>query len=147
MPEAALVVNLGHNAPAMLIPMGVSLLGGTIWVTSHAASRYLGTTRTLCVLFFTLAVMHILFCSFVAGLTAEHTSILSNEEIFFSQSMLINSVGLFAGAIGYCCTLGGPSSDLIPGIPVLVDKKIAARIFRALLILGSDIEGGRAFGA
>lgn len=134
---ATLLGILGHNAPTILIPVGVSLLGGTILVTRHAASRCLGTTRTLCVLFFTLAVMHILFGFLVAGLTTEHTSILSNEEIFFSQSMLINSVGLFAGAIGYCCTLGGRSSEVIPGIPVLVNKGIAERVFRTLLILGS----------
>ena len=134
---ATLLGVLGHNMPVILVPAGVSLLGGTIGVTRHAALQRLGTTRTLCVLFFSLAVMHILFGFLVAGLTTEHTSILSNDDIFFSQSMLINSVGLFAGALGYCCSLGGRSSDLIPGIPVLVDKRIAGGIFRLLLILGS----------
>jgi hypothetical protein len=134
---ATLVGVLGHNKPMMLVPAGLSLLAGTIAVTRNAASQRLGTTRTLCVLFFTLAVMHILFGFLAAGLTTEHTSILSNDDIFFSQSMLINSVGLFAGAIGYCCSLGYRSSELIPGIPDLVDKQIAGGIFRLLLVLGS----------
>jgi hypothetical protein len=112
-------------------------LAGTILVTRHTASQRLGTTRTLCVLFFSLAVMHILFGFLVAGLTTEHTSILSNDEVFFSRSMLINSVGLFAGALGYCCWPGVRSSELIPGIPALVDKRSAGRVFRLLLILGS----------
>jgi hypothetical protein len=134
---ATLAGVLGHNTPMILVPSSVSLLAGTIGVTRHAASQRLGTARTLCVLFFTLAVMHIFLGFLVAGLTTEHTSILSNDEIFFSQSMLINSVGLFAGALGYCCNLSGRSSELIPGIPVLVDKRIAGRLFRVLLVLGS----------
>jgi hypothetical protein len=134
---ATLLGILGHNAPVILIPVGVSLLGGTIWVTRYTASRCLGTTRTLCVLFFTLAVMHILFGFLAAGLTTEHTSILSNEEIFFSQSMVINSVGLFAGALGYYWTLGGRRIERVPGIPVLVNKRIAEGIFSVLLIIGS----------
>jgi len=134
---ATLVGVLGHNMPMILVPAGVSLLGGTIAVTRNAASQRLGTTRTLCVLFFTLAVMHIFLGFLVAGLTTEHTSIRSNEDAFFSQSLLINSVGLFAGALGYCCSLRGGSVERIPGIPVLVDKRIAGGIFRVLLILGS----------
>jgi hypothetical protein len=134
---ATLLGILGHNSPLILVAAGISLLGGTILVTRRTASQRLGTTRTLCVLFFSLAVMHILFGFLVAGLTTEHTSILSNEEIFFSKSMLINSIGLFAGALGYCCSVGGRNSELIPGIPELVDKRIAGRLFRLLLILGS----------
>lgn len=134
---ATLAGVLGHNTPIILVPASVSLLAGTIGVTRHAASQRLGTARTLCVLFFTLAVMHIFLGFLMAGLTTEHTSILSNDEVFFSQSMLINSVGLFAGALGYCCNMGGRSSELIPGIPVLVDKRIAGRLFRVLLVLGS----------
>jgi hypothetical protein len=134
---ATLLGVLGHNKPMILFPAGVSLLAGTIVVTRHAALQRLGTTRTLCVLFFTLAVIHILLGFLMADLTTEHTSILSNDDIFFSQSMLINSVGLFAGALGYCLSLGGQNSELIRGIPVLVDKRIAGTIFRLLLILGS----------
>jgi hypothetical protein len=134
---ATLVAVLGYHWPMILVPTSVALLAGTIGVTRRTASQHLGTTRTLCVLFFTLAVMHILFGFLVAGLTTEHTSILSNDEIFFSRSMLINSIGLFAGAAGYCCCLGVRSSELIPGMPVLVDKRVAGRIFRVLLILGS----------
>ena len=134
---ATLAGVLGYHWPMILVPTSVALLAGAIGVTHRAASQHLGTTRTLCVLFFTLAVMHILFGFLVAGLTTEHTSILSNEEIFFSRSMLINSIGLFAGAVGYCCSLGVRSSELIPGMPALVDKRVAGRIFGVLLILGS----------
>ena len=134
---ATLLGILGRNTPMILVAASVSLLAGTIGMTRRTASQCLGTTRTLCVLFFALAVMHILFGFLVADLTIDHTSILSNGEVFFSRSMLINSVGLFAGAIGYCCILGLRSSELIPGIPVLVDKRIAGRLFRLLLILGS----------
>jgi hypothetical protein len=134
---ATLIGVLGHNMPMILVSAGVSLLGGSIALTRRAASQRLGTTRTLCVLFFTLAVMHIFFGFLMASLTTEHTSILSNEDIFFSQSLLINSVGLFAGAVGYCCSLGGGSIERIPGLPALVDKRLAGGVFRILLILGS----------
>src|SRR4029077_1230384 len=81
--------------------------------------------------------MHIFLGFLVAGLTTEHTSISSNEDAFFSQSLLINSVGLFAGALGYYCSLGGRRIERIPGLPVLVDKRIAGGIFRVVLIIGS----------
>jgi hypothetical protein len=134
---ATLLGILGHSSPLILVATSVSLLAGTIGVTRRTASLHLGTTRTLCALFFTLGAMHILFGFLMAGLTTEHTSILSNADVFFSQSMLINSVGLFAGALGYTCILGWRRSELIPGIPVLVDKQIARRLFGLLLILGS----------
>jgi hypothetical protein len=121
----------------ILIPAGLSLLGGTIGVTRHAAVQRLGTTRTLCVLFFTLAVMHIFLGFLVAHLTTENTTILSNDDVFFSQSLLINSVGLFAGALGYHSSLGRRSTAQIPGMVALVDKRIAEGIFRVLLIVGS----------
>src|ERR1700739_4989048 len=105
---ATLIGTLAPDTPMVLALMGVSLLAGTFVLVRRAALQCLGTVKTLCGLFFMLAVAHILVGYLLAGLTTEHTSIRSNASVFFSKSMLINSIGLFAGALGYVWKLNGP---------------------------------------
>lgn len=130
---------LEQHAPVVLLGTSVCLLAGTVGLVRRGALRYLGTSQTLCVLFFMLAVAHIFFGFLLAGLTTQHTSIRSNAQTFFAQAMLINSIGIFAGALGYLSKISGRPSSLIPGIPMLIDKNIAEKLFRLLLILGAAL--------
>lgn len=127
------------DVPLILVATSVCLLAGTVCLVRSGSLRRLGTNQTLCVLFFMLAVGHIFFGYLLAGLTTEHISIRSNAQIFYAQAMLINSIGIFAGALGYLWNLSGRIASAIPGIPALVDKNIAEKLFRLLLILGSAL--------
>ena len=128
-----------HDAPMILAATSVCLLAGTVGLVRCGAFRRLGTSQTLCVLFFMLAVAHVFFGFLLAGLTTQHTSIRSNAQNFFAQAMLINSIGIFAGAVGYLWKLDGRSASVIPGLPFLIDKDTAEKLFRLLVILGSGL--------
>jgi hypothetical protein len=136
---AAFIGILGEYTPMILVPTSLCLLVGAVVTVRRVAVRRLGTSKTLCVLFFMLAVAHICVGFLLAGLTADHTSICSNGQIFFSQAMLINSIGLFAGVLGYSYRLERRASRLIPRIPDLVDQNTAERLFSVLLLLGSAL--------
>jgi hypothetical protein len=136
---ATLIGILAQGTPMILVVTSVCLLAGTLALVRRAALGRLGTARTLCVLFFMLAVVHIFVGYLLAGLTTEHTSIRSNAQIFFGKAMLINSIGLFAGGLGYAWNLKGRSSGLIPGIPELVDKSVAEKLCYLLVIFGSGL--------
>jgi hypothetical protein len=128
-----------HDVPIILVATSVCLLAGTVGLVRSGASRRLGTSQTLCVLFFMLAVAHIFFGFLLAGLSTQHTSIRSNAQNFFAQAMLINSIGILAGAVGYLWKLNGRTVSLIPGLPLLIDKNTADKLFRLLVILGSAL--------
>jgi len=134
---ATLIGILAPDTPAILAATSVCLLAGTILMVRRADSRRRGTIQTLCGLFFVLAVAHIVFGYLLAGLTTEHTSIRSNAQVFFAKAMLINSIGLFAGGLGYVWTLNGRSSSQIPGIPILINRNIAEKIFYLMALFGS----------
>jgi predicted MFS family arabinose efflux permease len=90
---AALVGITQYAAPLALALTGVSLLCGTVYLVRQSAGKRLGTTKTLCVLFFCFAVIHIVFGYTLADLTTEHTSIRSNPEALYATAMLINCIG------------------------------------------------------
>lgn len=135
----ALLGTLLQDVPAFLVPTGVCLLAATLLLVRNTASQYLGTTKTLCVLFFSLATAHIFFGFLTANLTTEHTSIRSNAEVFYANSLLINSVGLLAAAAGYTWGLGRKVIDLRGDSPVVIDPEVAERMFRLLLLAGAAL--------
>ena len=113
------------------------LLAATLALVRGTALRRLGTTKTLCVLFFSLAVAHIFFGFLMANLTTEHTSIRSNAEVYYANAFLIDSVGLLAAALGYSWKLNGRAIDLRRGFLALADPEVAEPLFRVLLLAGA----------
>jgi len=136
---AALVGITEHAAPLALALTGLSLLFGTVSLVRQTAGRRLGTTKTLCVLFFWFAVVHIVFGYTLADLTTEHTSIRSNPETIYATAMLINCIGLFAGAVGYAWKLNYGGSSTIRGFPLAINIDLAERLFRIILLIGSGL--------
>jgi hypothetical protein len=136
---ATIVGIVGRDVPVMLVSTSVCLLAGTVGMVRRSALRHLGTRRTLCVLFFLFAVAHICVGYLLAGLTTQHTAIRSNAVVFFAQAMLINSIGIFAGAVGYLWSLERRTTSGIPGIPQLIDGNIAEKLFGLLVVLGSAL--------
>ena len=137
----SLLGTLLQDVPAFLIPAGVCLLAATLVFVRTAARRSLGTTKTLCVLFFSVATAHI-FCGFLAAnLTAGHTSIRSNAEVYFANALLINSVGLLAAALGYAWKLGrNKNNDDDPDrFRIVIDPASAERVFRIFLLAGVSL--------
>jgi hypothetical protein len=126
-----------QDVAEVLIACGLCLLAATLALVRGVATRRLGTTKTLCVLFFSLATAHIFFGFLLAGLTTVHTSIRSNEGVYYANALLINGVGLFAAALGYTWKLQGQAIGLHRGFPVLVDSIVAERLFRLLLLAGA----------
>jgi len=136
---AALVGITEYAATLVLALTGVSLLVGTVYLVRHTAASRLATTKTLCVLFFWSAVIHIVLGYVLADLTTEHTSIRSNAENFYATAMLINCIGLFAGAVGYTWKLNGGGSGIIRGLPLAINFDVAERLFRIILLIGSAL--------
>ncbi len=136
---AALVGITEYAAPLALALTGLSLLFGTVCLVRQTAGRRLGTTKTLCVLFFWFAVVHIVFGYTLADLTTEHTSIRSNPETIYATAMLINCIGLFAGAVGYAWKLNYGGSSTIRGFPLAINIDLAERLFRIILLIGSGL--------
>jgi len=128
-----------QNVPEFLVPTGFCLLAGTVVLVRTTSTRCLGTTKTLCVLFFTLATGHIFFGFLSAHLTTQHTSIRSNAEVYFANSLLINSVGLLAAALGYAWKLDRRPIHDSHTIPVVIDPAAAECIFRILLLTGAAL--------
>ena len=136
---AALVGVTFPGVPGLLVPVGFCLLLCTLLVVRGAATRSLGSTRTLCVLFFSLAAAHVFIGFLLADLTTQHTSIRSNGDMYFANALLINSIGLFAAALGYSFKLEGPLGHPYRGLPTLVNSEAADQLFRILLIAGAAI--------
>ena len=134
---SALVGVIFPGVPGLLVPTGVCLLLATITIVRGTATRNLGSTRTLCVLFFSLAVAHVFIGYLSAGLTTQHTSIRSNADVYFANALLINSIGLLAAALGYSFKLDGPPASLYRGCSLLVNPDLADQLFRLLLIAGA----------
>jgi len=134
---AALLGVLLQGVPAFLLPVGLCLLAATLALVRGTANRRLGTTKTLCVLFFSLATVHIFLGFLLADLTTQHTSIRSNAEVYYASTFLINSVGLLAAALGYSWKLNRPSIALHRGFPALVNSELAERSFRLLVLSGA----------
>jgi hypothetical protein len=126
-------------APLILVVTGIFLLCGAIRLVHQTAAQKFATKKTLCVLFFSLAVAHALVGYILADLTTERTSIRSNAEIFYATAMLINSIGLFAGAVGYVWRLNSRASGTICGIPAAINGDIAEKLFRIILLIGSAL--------
>lgn len=136
---AAFVGITQNAAPQVLALTGVSLLFGVVCLARRTAARRLGTTKTLCVLFFWFAVVHVLSGYILADLTTENTSIRSNAETLYATAMLINCIGLFAGAVGYAWKVNYSDSRLIRGFPLAVNIDLAERLFRIILLIGSGL--------
>jgi hypothetical protein len=133
----ALLGTLFPGVPALLVPAGVGLLVAAVAVIRRAAIRRLGTTKTLCVLFLSLAAAHIFFGFLLADLTTQHTSIRSNAEVYFANALLINSVGLLAAGLGYAWKLNGEAFALQRGFPAPIDSELAEHLFRLLVVIGA----------
>jgi hypothetical protein len=136
---ATLIGTFASESPIILVATGVALLSGTIIIVRSAASEILATKHTLCVLFFSLGVGHICLGYILADLTTEHTSILSNAGVFYSKAMLINSIGIFAGAIGYAWKLRRQGVSAIRGFPMAVNRDLAEKFFLFLSLAGSAL--------
>ena len=53
--------------------------------------------------------------------------------------MLINCIGLFAGAVGYAWKLNYGGSSTIRGVPLAIDMDLAERLFRIILLIASGL--------
>ncbi len=136
---AAIIGIVERDVPVLLVATSLCLLAGTVGLVRRCAWQRLGTRQTLCVLFFLFAVGHIFVGYMLAGMTTERTTIRSNAGVFFAQAMLINSVGIFAGAMGYRWSLANRASGVIRGIPELIDSDTAEKLFRVLVVIGSAL--------
>jgi hypothetical protein len=134
---ATLLGILLQDVPGVLIAAALCLLAGTLALVRGTALRRLGTTKTLCVLFFSLAVAHIFFGFLMANLTTQHTSIRSNAEVYYANAFLIDGVGLFAAALGYSWKLTGQAIGLHRGFLALADPDVAESLFSVLLLAGA----------
>jgi hypothetical protein len=134
---ATLLGILLQGVPAVLIAVALCLLAATLTLVRGNALRRFATTKTLCVLFFSLAVAHIFFGFLMANLTTQHTSIRSNAEVYYANAFLIDSVGLLAAALGYTWRLNGQAMGLHRGFLALVDPDVAENLFRVLLLAGA----------
>ena len=136
---ATLVGILLPDVPEVLIPVGFCLLIAALVLVRRTASRRMGTTKTLCALFFSLATAHIFIGFLLAGLTTSHTSIRSNADVYFANALLINSVGLLAAALGFSWKMNGPSTRADCSLPVPVDSNSLQNLFYFFLLGGSAI--------
>jgi hypothetical protein len=134
---ATLLGILLQGVPGFLIAAALCLLAATLALVRGSAVRRLGTTKTLCVLFFSLAAAHIFFGFLMANLTTQHTSIRSNAEVYYANAFLIDSVGLLAAALGYAWRLNGHAIGIHRGFLALVDPNVAENLFRLLLVAGT----------
>jgi hypothetical protein len=137
MTVAAFLGVLLHDIPVGLVLVSTALLAGAVALARDAAMRCLGTSKTVCVLFFWLAAAHIFFGFLMADLTTEHISVRSNAEVFYANAMLIDSIGVFAGALGYRWKLDGGGRGLPRIIPILVDVDLAEKLLKILLLCGA----------
>ncbi len=133
---ATLLGILFQQVPAILILLGVSLLGVTLALVRDTASRRIGTTKTLCVLVFTLATVHVFTGFLLAGLTTTHTSIRSNADVYYANALFIDSVGLLAAALGYAWKLQWHTIAPQRPLSVLVNSDSSEKLFRWLLLCG-----------
>ena len=136
---ATLLGVLFQQVPAILMCLGFTLLGVTLALVRAAAARGIGTTKTLCVLFFTLAVAHVFSGFLLAGLTTAHTSIRSNADVYYANALLIDSVGLLAAALGYAWKLQWRGIALQRPLSVLVNSDSSENLFRWLLLFGAAL--------
>jgi oligosaccharide repeat unit polymerase len=139
MAVAAFLGVLLQDIPAGLVLVSTALLAGAVALARHAAMRSLETSKTVCVLFFWLAAAHIFFGFLMAGLTTEHISVRSNAQAFYANAMLIDSIGLFAGAVGYRWKLDGKARGLPRVMPILVDVDLAEKLLKMLLLSGAAL--------
>ena len=137
--SATLLGILFQQVPAILMVLGFSVLGVTLALVRGTAARRLGTTKTLCVLFFALAAVHVFTGFLLAGLTTAHTSIRSNADVYYANALLIDSVGLLAGALGYTWKLQRHATALDRSLPVLVNSDSSEKLFRWLLLFGAAL--------
>lgn len=136
---AAFLGVLFHNSAAALVLMGTGLLAGAIGLARDAANRSFGTAKTVCVLFFWLAAAHVFFGFLMAGLTSEHISVRSNAQTLYANAMFADSLGIFAGALGYRWKLDGQAGGFPRVLPVLVDTELAERLLYILLVCGAAL--------
>jgi hypothetical protein len=138
---APLIAVFFHDVPLVLAASSFCLLAAVVLLVRSAATHYLGTAKLLCVLFFVLATLHISGGFFLADLTTTHTSIRSNEDVYYANSLLINSVGLLAAGLGYSWHLG--RRRIQPHSPsrffLLVSPAAAETFFRLLAIVGAAL--------
>lgn len=136
---AALLGIVAQGVPQILVPVGFCLLLAVLVVVRQTAIERIGTTRTLCVLFFSLATAHILLGFLLAGLTDWHTSIRSNADVYFANALLINSIGLLAAAVGFRWKLNGCTAGNGLSFADIVDSAALENLFYLLLLGGSVV--------
>jgi hypothetical protein len=137
--SATLLGILFQQVPIILMVLGFSILCVALALVRSTAARRLGTTKTLCVLFFALAAVHVFTGFLLAGLTTAHTSIRSNADVFYANALLIDSVGLLAGALGYTWKLQRQATALDRSLPLLVNSDSSEKLFRWLLLFGAAL--------
>lgn len=125
-----------QQVPAILMFLGCSLLAVALALVRSIATRRIGSAKTLCVLVFTLATVHVFTGFLLAGLTTTHTSIRSNADVYYANALLIDSVGLLAAALGYAWMLQGHAIAVRRPLPVLVNSDSSENLFRWLLLFG-----------
>jgi hypothetical protein len=131
-----------QDVPQVLIPSGLALLAGALLLVRRTASSRIGTTKTLCVLFFSLATAHIFIGFLAAGLTTTHTSIRSNEDVYYANALLINGAGLMATALGFAWKLSPQLGTGGAAFRDPVDARVFERLLSVFLITGSLIMFG-----
>ena len=135
---ATYLAMLFDDAPFVMIPLAFCLLVAAVFLVRSVALYYLESAKLLCVLFFALAALHIFSGFLLAGLTTSHTSIRSNEDVYYANSLMINSVGLLAGALGYASSLRRRTrKSLHSSFFLLVNPAVAEVLFRLLTIAGA----------
>jgi hypothetical protein len=128
-----------QDVPQVLIPSGLGLLAGALLLVRRTTSSRIGTTKTLCVLFFSLATAHIFIGFLEAGLTTTHTSIRSNEDVYYANALLINGAGLMAAALGFAWKLSPQRTAFGGAFRDPVDARAFEKLLGIFLIGGSVI--------
>ena len=135
------VAVLFHDVPFLLIPSAFCLLVAAFFVVRSSAIHHLGTAKLLCLLFFALAALHVFGGFLLAGLTTIHTSIRSNEDVYYANSLMINSVGLLAAALGYAWNLNRRRASTLShsSFFLLVNPAVAEMFFRLFVVCGATL--------
>lgn len=134
---SALAGTLAEGYPIVYVIVSTGLLMSAVALVRATSARRLGTSRTICVLFFSFAAVHAFVGYAVTSLSGEVILISSRADDYYSQALLITALGIFAGAVAYTMTL--QKSLAVPLMRRLgrVDDDRVSKVCRALVLCGS----------